>query len=140
MSKKKVEPEAPVAVTAGDMPATKTEAIRRAIAAGQTKPKEAVAWIKEQWGINVEPQVFSTTRYMEQKREEEGRPAPIPRIVSKPVPAPVSPPAAVPTPIPAPTATAADAGMAGVDLVKSLKPLIDKYGHEAVTKMAAALK
>lgn len=91
---------------------SKTEAIKRALAAGHTKPQTAVVWIKEQFGLDVTANVFSTTRYTLGKRANKtSRPAP----VEPTTPAPVS----------------------GLELVKQVKVLVDRFGASQVKEAAS---
>lgn len=56
------------AVTAPVATLSKSDAMRKALAAGKTKPTEAVQWIREQFGLEVGAQYFSTFKATEEKK------------------------------------------------------------------------
>jgi hypothetical protein len=89
---------------------SKTEAIRRALAAGVEKPTSGVEWIKTRFGLTVTPATFSTTK-MEIKKKagtSVGRSArsPVYRSVTQPV--------------------------STFDLIRTVKSLIDAHGADSV--------
>jgi hypothetical protein len=53
-------------------PKTKVEAVRRALAEGVDSPTEGVAFIKEHFGLEVSPGMFSA--YKSQMRSKKGKP------------------------------------------------------------------
>lgn len=60
------EPVATTSTTTTETPAetlTKTEMIRRAVAAGADQPKAGIAYIKEHFGIEIAPSLFSTVKF-----------------------------------------------------------------------------
>lgn len=94
----------------------KSEAVRKAIAAGYDKPKAGVAWIKQHLGIDVPLQTFSQTKLQDAKKAGQasgsGRPA------SKSV-APVG-----------------SASASAIELAKQVKLLVQLHGADAVMEMA----
>ena len=54
----------------------KTEAVRKALQAGKEKPREGVAWIKQELGLDVTPEYFSTTK---SALRSEGKPPSAPK-------------------------------------------------------------
>lgn len=105
-------PETPEPATVRPAPQpllTKTEAVRRAVAAGKSMPTEGAAWIKEQFGIEVAPNLFSTLKAQAIK----GKAAP--KAKETPAAAPVG----------------------GVDLARKVKALVAEYGAEQVAQMAS---
>ena len=51
---------------------SKAEAARQAMKAGYQKPAQAVAWIKETFGIELNPQHFSAIKTNDKKKQEAG--------------------------------------------------------------------
>lgn len=49
---------------------TKADAVRAALQAGVEKPQDASAWIKEKFGIEIAPQVFSSYKSSLGKKSE----------------------------------------------------------------------
>jgi hypothetical protein len=93
---------------------SKTEAIRRALAAGRDKPSDVVQWIKEQYDMDVSSQMISTVKYGLAKQgvttTGKGNPA-------RPV---------------RPAARSTTAGSISIDLVKQMKAMIQEHGAESV--------
>ena len=129
MAKRKAEetPEAVEAAPAGET-ITKTEAVKRALAAGKDQPKDAVGWIKEQYGLDMTTQQFSTAKFQANKKaggEPKGKPGRKPRAA-----------AAVP---------ASDGDTVGngrsssnpAELARAVKSLVGQYGADAVRDMTA---
>ena len=56
-------------MVAGGKKITKTEAVRRAIAAGVSKPTEGVDFIRREFGLDLKPQHFSTYKTQIQKQQ-----------------------------------------------------------------------
>ncbi len=95
----------------------KTEAIRRALAAGKIKPQEAVEWIKQQFDLDVSTQTFSTTKVQLQKKTGTqvgaGSRRPVRSVFTRPAPG----------------------GGTQLDLVRSVKALISQHGPDAVREV-----
>jgi len=121
MAKKKPDDEA----TAGSAEKiTKSEAVRRAVAEGVDKPTEAVAFIKERFGVEITPQHFSSIKSQEAKKA--GKPA---RRGRKPRDAA------------APTPNGPRVGNGNpVELARQVKKLVDVYGVEAIKEMATVFE
>lgn len=96
----------------------KSEAIRRALAAGIDKPLDGVVWIKEKFGLDVNAQTFSAI-----KGQVKGKPK---AAVKHTLPARRSLPSA-------PTS----GSYSGIELAKDVKRLIDEHGAEAVGEALA---
>lgn len=96
---------------------SKTEAIRRALAAGIESPKAVVVWVKEQFGLDVVPTVVSTTKSLLAKKAGTSV-----HVASR------RPTAVRPT---APVSGGGDT----IQLVRSLKELVAQYGAAEVVKM-----
>ena len=63
--------------------ASKSEAIRQAIAAGFEGPQEGTAWIQKQFGIEIAPSHFSAVKATEKKKgwTKKGKPGRKPKLV-----------------------------------------------------------
>jgi hypothetical protein len=70
--RKTTQAEAPAA-TNGTESITKSEAIRRAIAAGADQPIAGVNYIRENFGLNVTTAMFSTTKSQMKRKGGNGR-------------------------------------------------------------------
>src|SRR4051794_29340935 len=57
------------------MPATKTDAIRMAIAGGFGGPQEGSGYVRSQFGMDVSPQHFSSTKSQLKSKMLEGKPS-----------------------------------------------------------------
>lgn len=90
----------------------KSQAVRNAIAAGVTMPTEGCKWIKEQYGLDVTPAMFSAVKNSTKAKSNTGR---------------KSAPASPATPNGSPT-----------KLAFEIKTLMETYGKEEVTKMVDA--
>jgi hypothetical protein len=102
-------------------PITKTEAIRRAMAAGKDVPSSGVPWIRDTFGIKVSDQMFSTVKSQINgggKGKKKAKPTP-----TVPTPTPATKPKTV--------------AVASVELAKQIKFLVRMYGADAVLDMAA---
>jgi hypothetical protein len=100
---------------------TKTEAVKQAIAAGLDKPKEAVAYIKEKFGLDVGAQMFSS--YKSQLNRKGGA-APAKRGRKAGVSKGTE------------THGLKGYGTSGVELAREVKKLVDGFGAVAVKEMA----
>lgn len=124
MAKAKKTPETfplhtdPAAAAKTDDKISKTEAIRRALAAGIDKPLEVVKYVQDHFGLTVKAGVVSTTKFLLNKKA--GTTVSTGRRSTKATPAPAS-------------------NTASVELVRNLKSLITAYGPEAVKEMAQVL-
>ena len=124
MAKKKdAEPTAEAAAVPAEK-ITKTEAVKRAIAAGKDQPKAATEWIKEQFDLDMTSQQFSTAKFQQKKAEgtpakKPGRPSAngaVSHSVAKVVVA---------------TTTTNPA-----ELAQAVKALVKQHGVEAIKQMA----
>jgi hypothetical protein len=98
---------------------SKTDAVKAAIADGKVMPKDGSAYIKEKFGLDVNPQAFSTMKSIANKKAgkapgRRGRKAA---------------PAAAPT--------NGRRGSNPADLARQVKALIGQYGAVAVSDMVA---
>ncbi len=118
----------PVAATQEQAPVSeqvsKAEAVRRTIKDGVVKPIEAVAYIKEKFGIDMSAAMFSSYKSSEAKKAgggtagpvgRPGRPAGRPALHARPVAANGSGPA---------------------EAAEAVKLLVDQYGPDEVKKLA----
>jgi hypothetical protein len=108
----------------------KSELIRKAVDAGFDKPKDGCTYIKEQWDVEIDPQVYSQTKskYLKDKEAgtqvgtgNPGRPSPNPFSLLSP---PTTRPFAGPT-------MSTDNSM---ELAEAVKVLIRSYGAENVLR------
>ncbi len=60
-------PDVPAAAAA-PATVTKSEAVRQSLAAGLTNPEEALAWIRDKFGIVMTPQHFSAVKAHDKRR------------------------------------------------------------------------
>ena len=106
---------------------TKSDAVRRALAAGIEGPQEGTAWIQKEFGIELSPSHFSAVKATEKKKGDapKGKPGRKPNVV--------------------------EAGHAGnpkagkgdgdlLDALSAMKPLIAQFGPDKVKKMVDLLK
>ena len=121
------EPEAP---ESKPEVASKSEAIRQAIAAGFEGPQEGTAWIQQQFGIEITPSHFSAVKATEKKKgwTKKGKPGRKPKQVAEvsQLSAPVKP----------------RGGNGEADLVETLealKPLIASHGADRVKRLVDLL-
>jgi hypothetical protein len=117
---------------AGEKGMNKSQAARAAVDAGYEKPVEAVAYIKRKFGIDMNPQHFSSIKSNYRKAQGEAKPAkkaepPAPRKRSDAVEGYVAPPP-----------KQADGGDL-LDTLEALKPLIAQHGAERVKQMVDLL-
>lgn len=91
---------------------SKTDMIRQAIAAGQVTPTAGTNWIREQFGVTLPTNLFSTTKYSLERRAKSNT-----RVVSRPNTPAVDP----------------------VELVRQVKQLVNKFGAEQVRSMIEVL-
>jgi hypothetical protein len=98
---------------------TKAGAARIALAQGIESPKEAVAFIKRRFGIEIGRQHFTTLKSQYRKRDLRRTAGPRSRTRSG--------------------ARAADGGPDLLDAIESMKPLIDSLGAEKVKKIVDLL-
>jgi hypothetical protein len=109
---------------------SKTDAVRRALAAGKEGPQEGTAWIRQALGVEMTPQHFSAVKSQIKKREGgatgEGRPGRKPKAAVEgylaPPPGPLS--------------------GGGPDLLaamEAMKPLVEALGADKVKRIADLL-
>ena len=119
---------------AGRKGMNKSKAARAAIDAGYEKPVEAVAHIKRQFGIDMDPQRFSWIKSNYRKAQGEAKPgkaAPAP-AKSRQVASPVVEGYVAPPP------KQADGGDL-LDTLEALKPLIAQHGVDKLKRMVDLL-
>ena len=117
-------------------PVLKSQAMDAAIAAGAGSPSDAVAYVKEHFGIEVSAKQFSTHRSLaKQKASIDARQkAPKPPFSPRPTPpAPVTP---GPAPVAAPAAAPHAATPQVADAVQAIKGLVETLGVEQVKRIA----
>lgn len=95
---------------------SKTDMIRRAIAAGYDKPSDGVAWIKTQYSEDVSPNMFSTIKTKEKTSNVH--------VVRTRSSTPTRP---------------ASSGTVDLELLEGVKSLIRRYGAEDVSKVVELL-
>ena len=112
----------------------KSKAARAAIDAGYEKPIEAVAYIKRQFSIDMDPQRFSSIKSNYRKAQSEAKPG-----KAVPAPAPGRKPAtpAVEGYI-APPPKQPDGGDL-LDTLEALKPLLAQHGADKLKRMVDLL-
>ena len=119
---------------AGRKGMNKSKAARAAIDAGYEKPVEAVAYIKRQFGIDMDPQRFSSIKSNYRKAQGEvksGKATPAPGLGRK-----VATPAVEGYVAPPPRQ--ADGGDL-LDTLEALKPLIAQHGADKLKRMVDLL-
>jgi len=107
----------------------KANAVRRALAAGFDMPSTGVAYIKEEFGIEITTQMFSSYKTSEKKKaQEEGEQpaAPKTRAVAE---APASKAEKKAT-------KSAPSDASAAEFARQVKMLVDLYGADAVKDMA----
>ena len=139
---------------ATDAPAmSKMDAARAAIRGGAAMPQAGAAHVKERYGIDISPNVFSShkTKVMQELAAEAGSPAPEPEpeparqanAVKPDAPkAEARPPAlkpeakAPPVPKAAPAPKPPTSTGSPADLARQVKQLVEQYGAGSVREMA----
>ena len=121
---------------------SKMDAVRAAIRGGAAMPQAGAAHVKERYGIDISPNVFSShkTKVMRELAAEAGSPPPEPPkqadAVGQDAPKAAAPKAeakpATPKAAPKPPA---DSG-SPADLARQVKQLVEKYGAGSVREMA----
>ncbi|WP_422923488.1 hypothetical protein [Singulisphaera sp. PoT] len=112
---------------------SKAEAVRRAVAAGKGAPGDGVAFIKDEYGIEMDNKTFSLNKAQqksrEAKREATGKGAPAPQVVpGTPIEGILTPPKLTP---------GADGTL--IDVLEQMKPLIAQYGADQVKRIVDLL-
>jgi hypothetical protein len=120
--------EAPAAERVTTPTMTKADAVRAAVAAGKSKPADAVQWIKEQHGIEITPQHFSSYK-SSQAKKDGGIPSGGGRRGRRPAEAVASVPRGP---------RVGNSGAA--DLARQVKSLVTQYGADEVSGMLAVLR
>lgn len=119
---------------AGGKGMSKTEAIRRALAAGHEGPQEGTAYIRREFGIEIAPQHFSATKSQLKSREaaKKGKPGRKPKAAapSQGVEGYLAPP-----PRQAPAGGQQDLLAA----MEAMKPLVDSLGKDQVKRIVDLL-
>ena len=105
---------------------TKTEMVRQAIKNDKSKPQEGIAWILENFGVELTPSLFSTVKFSLQKKAQTVTQTGTGSRT-------VTPPTPIPTSTNSPTTSGSPA-----QLAFEVKALIDSYGLEEVKRMVAA--
>lgn len=107
---------------------TKSEAVRRALADGVDQPADGVAYIRDNFGLEISPTHFSAVKSTEGKKGEaapKGKPGRKPKAVVEGYLAP---------PPPAPTG-----GSELLDAMEAMKPLVASLGKEQVKRIVDLL-
>jgi hypothetical protein len=112
-----------------EKPLTKADAARAALSAGLESPLQAVAYIKDRFGIDMDPQHFSAVKSTLKKKE--GRPP------GKPGRKPKS--AGVEGYLAPPRRQPPVGGGDLIDSLEALKPLIAQYGSAKVKRLVDLL-
>ncbi|WP_165232735.1 thioesterase [Aquisphaera insulae] len=111
------------------MPASKTDAIRMAMAAGFDSPQAGSAYIKSEFGLDVSPQHFSSTKSQLKSKEGEARGKPG-RKPNAAIDGYLAPPPKPQAPGEQPDLLAA---------MEAMKPLVEALGAEKVKRIADLL-
>jgi hypothetical protein len=129
-----VEEEGGEPGVAGEKGMNKSQAARSAIDAGYEKPVEAVAYIKRQFGIDLNPQHFSSIKSNYRKAQGEAKPsrkrsvpAPSSKVANPAIEGFVAPPPNPP------------GGGDLLDTLETLKPLIAQHGADKLKRMVDLL-
>jgi hypothetical protein len=112
---------------AGRKGMNKSKAARAAIDAGYEKPVEAVAYIKRQFGIDMNPQHFSSIKSNYRKSQGESKPVKATRKRSDAIEGYVAPP------------PRQSEGGDLLDTLEALKPLIAQHGADKLKRMVDLL-
>lgn len=146
MTRKKVssdQPTTPAADTHDDAtdgaaaakPMLKSQAMDAAIAAGAASPSDAVAYVKEHFGLEVSAKQFSTHRSLAKQKASIDARQKAPKPPFSPRPTPPAPAAAPPAPA-APTVAPRVGTPEVADAVQAIKGLVDTLGVEQVKRIA----
>ena len=119
---------------AGEKGMNKSKAARAAIDAGHDKPVAAVAYIKRQFGIDMNPQHFSSIKSNYKKSQGEEKPV---EAASPPTPRRKVATPAVEGYV-APPPKQADGGDL-LETLEALKPLIAQHGADKLKRMVDLL-
>ncbi len=118
-------------------PMMKSQAMDAAIAAGAGSPSDAVAYVKEHFGLEVSAKQFSTHRSLAKQKASIDARQKAPKAATTPKPTPAAP--AAPAPI-APVASPAVTSRVGTpevaDAVQAIKGLVESLGVEQVKRIA----
>ena len=113
---------------------TKREMVQQAVAAGKAKPRDGVAWIKEQFGETMTPATFSVTK---SQLREKGAPSGAPKKRGrKPM---ARPEAAVVQEQDAPKPAPQGYALSHSEAARAVKELVEKIGAEEVIDLARLL-
>lgn len=125
------EPEEHAEPPAGGMAVSKSAAAREAIAQGIDSPDDAVAFIKQRFGIEMSKPHFSAVKSQLKKREAGGEAAPKGRPGRKPkaaIEGYLAPPKVVPT---------GEGDL--LEALEAMKPLVASLGAEKVKRIVDLL-
>lgn len=115
---------------------SKSEAIRRALAAGFEGPQEGTAYIRKEFGIEIAPGHFSAVKATEKKKGSapRGKPGRKPKTWQSQKDAPPIEHYFTPSPKSAPAG-----GDDLIDTLEALKPLVAQLGAEKVKRLVDLL-
>src|SRR3954468_24131647 len=116
---------------------TKTEAIRRAVAAGAVTPEDGVAFILKNFGLELSRQHFSATRSKLKTKEGEKATAPKGKPGRKPKQAPSQTVEGYLAPPPKPQAAGGETDLLAA--MEAMKPLVAALGADKVKRIADLL-
>jgi hypothetical protein len=106
---------------------TKTEAVRRALADGVDQPADGVAYIRDNFGLEISPTHFSAVKSTEGKKSEKpkGKPGRKPKAAVEGYHAPPQP--------------ASSGNSELLDAMEAMKPLVASLGKEQVKRIVDLL-
>lgn len=113
---------------------TKSEAIRRALAAGFEGPQEGTAYILKEFGIEIAPGHFSAVKATEKKKAAA---APKGKLGRKPKAAPSQAVEGYLAPPPKQAPAGGEAGL--IEALEAMKPLVASLGKEQVKRIVDLL-
>jgi hypothetical protein len=121
------EPQEPTQPEVARERITKSEAVRRAIAAGAEQPADGVPFIKTQFGLDISPMHFSAVKAGD-KRKGEARPKPgrMPRSAVEGYLAPPAKPKAI-----------GEGDLLAA--IEAIKPLVAQHGADRVKRLVDVL-
>lgn len=108
---------------------TKVEAVKNALAAGKESPADGTEFIKSNYGIEMNPQHFSSVKSQLKKKEGTAKPGRKPRAASRAVEGYVAPPPKI-----VPTG---EGDL--IDALERMKPLVASLGAEKVHRLVDLL-
>ncbi|WP_422930160.1 hypothetical protein [Singulisphaera sp. PoT] len=110
---------------------SKAEAVRRAVAAGNERPAEGVAYILDEFGIEMDNKTFSLNKAQQKSREaRKAEAAPAPRVESgRPIEGFLAPP---------PRKMSSGGGDL-IEVMEKMKPLVAMHGADQVKRLVDLL-